>query len=1058
MNCRTFFPFEVARWHQFIAGLALVLATVTASGAGERPQTALDQTTTLRFEDAGWSSQFGWGLGCDGIIEQIVESPDGGYYVAGDFSYCGHVQVNNIAHFDPETGIWAALGSDGGSGVDGPVRNIAVFRDKLVVQGIFAAVNVGPNQLATKSFATWDGLSWGPVNDDVFAQIRWGVLAMHASDDLLYVGGYFAFFDRNDEFVEGIAVWDGSELKAFRPNRSGNVASVESITVFRDELYVGGGIDGGGGIRRWDGSAWVMLGTQGGIGLSSSVRDLVVWNDALYATGGFRSANYRSETAEIPASRIARWDGSEWSALGSGLDASGLRLAVAGDRLLVAGLFTTAGGSPAPQLASWDGERWSSVASELVNIYPPARINSILDTPSGILVAGQFSHAAGNPILGQPEEVLHGVGLIDQGRWKGWAADVGDGAYGYVRAFARFQGDLYVGGEFRTIGGQVFNGIARWNGAQWQSVGAEGGNGVSGVVFDLQVTPDGLYVSGNFRTVNHGGQELIAGSVARWDGERWHSLGTGDEAGVFGTVETMAWTAPHLYVGGSFYPPPHGESGFPAYNVARWNGSQWSALGDESGNGVNGRVRAMAMVGDDAYVGGTISSAGINPTGSPAQSTLGIARWDGSEWHSVGATGIGLDFNSFPDWGVFAMAAKGNDLYVGGAFFQAEARGSPPIPVRSLVRWDGTQWHNIGGGPDVGVNGSVRALAFIGETLVVGGRFDSIETPLDVDMPAPNIAILKNNQWVTSGSGLTRPGRYALVSTLFPEADGGLFVGGYFDQAGQKASSGLAYHRPDAANYSYIYWNPAEPGWGYNLQHQGELLFGTWYTYADDGQPMFLTVEATLQPDGSFAGPIYRFAGTPFGQINGSQAFTAISEIGQATMRFDADGELNLAYTVDGVSQVKQLERFVFAATPPSCFGTTESRREASNYSDLWWNDSESGWGLTLSHQGDTILALWYTYGEGGRDQWISASALVLQPDGGYTSTLQRPQSGTPLAQIMGSAATDFPVPEVGSAQLRFNDGENGFFGYTVGDVTQTKAIKRFVVVGPNQPKPLCVH
>jgi hypothetical protein len=256
-------------------------------------------------------------------------------------------------------------------------------------------------------------------------------------------------------------------------------------------------------------------------------------------------------------------------------------------------------------------------------------------------------------------------------------------------------------------------------------------------------------------------------------------------------------------------------------------------------------------------------------------------------------------------------------------------------------------------------------------------------------------------------------------------------------------------------NYSYTYYNPSEPGWGFNALHQGELLYGTWYTYADDGQVMFLTVEGTLQLDGSFAGPVYRVTGTPLELINGSQAFTSINQVGEASMSFDGAGALALSYTVAGVSQSKTLERFVFDPAAPTCRGTTVSRASASNYSDLWWNPSEAGWGLTLSHQGDIIFVLWYTYGAGGRDQWISASAMTRQADGSYAGALQRPDSGVPLAQIAGPATT-FPVPDIGSASLSFSNGENGSFSYTIDGVTQNKAIERFVVVGADQPKPIC--
>ena len=53
--------------------------------------------------------------------------------------------------------------------------------------------------------------------------------------------------------------------------------------------------------------------------------------------------------------------------------------------------------------------------------------------------------------------------------------------------------------------------------------------------------------------------------------------------------------------------------------------------------------------------------------------------------------------------------------------------------------------------------------------------------------------------------------------------------------------------------------------------------------------------------------------------------------------------------------------------------------------------------------------------------------------------------------------ATSFPVPEVGSAELRFSDGQTGSFSYTLEGVSQSKPIRRFVVVSDEQFKPVCV-
>ena len=80
---------------------------------------------------------------------------------------------------------------------------------------------------------------------------------------------------------------------------------------------------------------------------------------------------------------------------------------------------------------------------------------------------------------------------------------------------------------------------------------------------------------------------------------------------------------------------------------------------------------------------------------------------------------------------------------------------------------------------------------------------------------------------------------------------------------------------------------------------------------------------------------------------------------------------------------------------------------------------------------------------------WVTA-LLTRQSDGRYSGALNRPQSGTPFAQISGPA-TSFPVPTVGSATLSFSNGERGSFSYTLDGITQQKSIERFVYAGPTQ-------
>ncbi len=259
---------------------------------------------------------------------------------------------------------------------------------------------------------------------------------------------------------------------------------------------------------------------------------------------------------------------------------------------------------------------------------------------------------------------------------------------------------------------------------------------------------------------------------------------------------------------------------------------------------------------------------------------------------------------------------------------------------------------------------------------------------------------------------------------------------------------------PDPVNLTAIWTDAASPGYGVNVVHQGSILFVAWYTYGADGKPLWLLTAATRQSDGRYTGNINTFDGQPFNLINNAQAWTATSIVGTSAVSIGSDGKLDFSYTVNGISQAKRLERLAFAANPPTCGFTTGSRVSATNYTDVWWKANESGWGLSMIHQGDSIFIAWYTYGSNNKPQWITGLA-TRQSNGSYTGSLNRAVSGTPFNQINGPA-TVFPLPTIGNFSLTFSDGENVSFNYTVDGITQTKAMTRYVYVPAGTPVTLC--
>jgi hypothetical protein len=120
-----------------------------------------------------------------------------------------------------------------------------------------------------------------------------------------------------------------------------------------------------------------------------------------------------------------------------------------------------------------------------------------------------------------------------------------------------------------------------------------------------------------------------------------------------------------------------------------------------------------------------------------------------------------------------------------------------------------------------------------------------------------------------------------------------------------------------ATNYTDLWWAApwrSEDGWGINLTHQGDVIFGTWFTYDLDRMPMWLFVTATRTAPGVYSGQLYRTTGTPYNASSYS-GFTA-TPVGNLTFTFANGASATMSYTVTGVgsavvSQTKPLIRQV---------------------------------------------------------------------------------------------------------------------------------------------------
>ena len=115
------------------------------------------------------------------------------------------------------------------------------------------------------------------------------------------------FTDNNWISMGGVAGADGPVF-ATVADGAGNVYIGGDFTVVGDVVC--------NGIAKWNGTNWSALGSGMtntlALYASGGVRALTFWGGDLYAAGSFTAAG------GILANKIARWDGSNRSALGSG--------------------------------------------------------------------------------------------------------------------------------------------------------------------------------------------------------------------------------------------------------------------------------------------------------------------------------------------------------------------------------------------------------------------------------------------------------------------------------------------------------------------------------------------------------------------------------------------------------------------------------------------------------------------------------------------------------------------------------------------------------------------
>lgn len=627
--------------------------------------------------------------------------------VGGRFHIAGGVVTNSIASWDGST--WRSLGSGVGEVADTYtwVGALAVHDGILIAGGRFTSAG----GTIASNIASWDGFIWSPLGSGVNDQVN--ALTVFY-DGKLIVGGSFTM--AGESSAGRIASWDGSAWSTLGSGMDADYhanVSVRSLAVYGGNLIAGGWFSRAGGvsanaIASWNGSTWSALGS--GLGTDEpngpAVNDLKVYDGRLMVGGLFKSAG------GVNAKNIASWSGSVWASLGSGTSSTVLCLAAYDDKLIAGGTFLLVGGTEVNYIASWDGSTWSPLGSGMASESGNPYVATLVVYQNKLIAGGNFTTADGKR--------ARGIAAYDGTGWSLLNASLN----GHVYALAKFNERLVAAGNFTMTGDGSANHIASWDGSEWTSLGA----GLNGDVWALSVYNGRLIAGGRFTLAG----ETSVSNIASWDGSTWSQLGSGLDS----TVDALTVYEDRLVAGGWF--TSSGE--IDAQHVASWDGSAWSALG----SGMDGIVLALTTYDGRLVAGGSFTSAG-------EVSAMNIASWDGSNWSPLG-TGT----NNY----VPSLVGFDGELIAGGAV---------------IIAWDGSTWsdHYEGTG-----HGNLALTVSEGK-LISGGYWG-------VSLLGSNITSWNGSSWSALGTG-TRGLVYAMT-----EFDGKLIAGGSFIEAGGKVSAYLA--------------------------------------------------------------------------------------------------------------------------------------------------------------------------------------------------------------------------------------------------------------------------
>jgi len=614
----------------------------------------------------------------NGAINTAVPDGSGGWYIGGAFTMVGSATRNRIARINADGTVHSW-----NPNANNDVFTIAINGTDIYVGGSFTSIGGQTRNYLAKlnnSIGTADG-TWNPnANAPVRTiSISGGGTDIYVGGDFSNVGGQTRNYLAKLENINGTAA-------AWNPNASNSVRTI-SISGYGADIYVGGYFTSVGGQTR---NRLAKLSTTTGVvdawdpNANNAVHAISVSGANIYVGGDFtsvgvQSRNYIAKLNNTTGAADGTWD--------ANAGASVRTLSISGDGadIYAGGLFTTInGGTARNRLAKLNNS--TGAADALWDPNAGSTVNTIAISGSDLYVGGSFI-TVGFLNRNNLAKLSNINGTADAA----WNPNAG----GLVLTMAVSGANIYVGGDFTSVGGQSRNRLAKLNNSTGAADASWNPN-ASALVRTMIISGDGadIYVGGNFTSV--GGQsrnrlaklDNINGTAATWN------------PNASGSVRTIAISGEFIYVGGDFINIGGQSRSFLAKLNALGTAESWNPDADDAVYSITLSGADIYACGNFQFIGGQSrnslaklnSSTGTadptwNPNANSLVNTLSISG-DGADIY-VGGNFTTINGSTTrnklaklnnttgaadPTWNpnaenvVYSITISGSDIYVGGSF------------------------------------------------------------------------------------------------------------------------------------------------------------------------------------------------------------------------------------------------------------------------------------------------------------------------------------------------------------------------------------------------------